>query len=104
MPRTPKILLLDEPSSHLDLSYQKQILSLISGWLRQEGRAVISVMHDLAIARRFGTRMLLVSRGTVAADAAPDQALSADLLQAVYGMDVGSLDAGAARGVERVRI
>ncbi|MBN1776612.1 MAG: ABC transporter ATP-binding protein [Clostridiales bacterium] len=86
--QNPKLLLLDEPSSHLDLAYQKQILTLISGWLRQGGRAVISVMHDLAVARRFGTRVMLLHRGHIEADGAPEQALSPSLLSRVYGMDV----------------
>ncbi len=84
----PGLLLLDEPSSHLDLAYQKQILELISAWLKREGRAVISVVHDLAVARRFGTRVMLLNNGQIAADAAPEEALAPALLERVYGMDV----------------
>ena len=80
--------MLDEPSTHLDLSYQKQIFELIATWIRQEGRAVISVVHDLLIARRFGTRVLLLDHGHAAADAPPEEALSPGLLRRVYGMDV----------------
>ncbi len=86
--QNPKLLLLDEPSSHLDLAYQRQILTLIQNWLSQGGRAVISVMHDLAAARRFGTRVLLMDHGVIRADAPPAQALTPTLLQSVYGMDV----------------
>ncbi|MBE0600239.1 MAG: ABC transporter ATP-binding protein [Firmicutes bacterium] len=86
--QNPKLLLLDEPSSHLDLAYQKQILTLIQAWLSQGGRAVISVMHDLAVARRFGTRVMLLNHGEIQADAPAKQALSPALLTAVYGMDV----------------
>jgi len=86
--QNPKLLLLDEPSSHLDLAYQKQVLSLISGWLKQDGRAVISVMHDLAVARRFGTRVMMLNHGHIEADNAPEKALSPALLSRVYGMDV----------------
>ena len=86
--QNPRLLLLDEPSSHLDLSYQRQILTLIRAWLSQGNRAVISVMHDLAVARRFGTRVLLLDHGAIQADGAPEQALSPTLLKTVYGMDV----------------
>ncbi|MDO4572890.1 MAG: ABC transporter ATP-binding protein, partial [Clostridia bacterium] len=55
----PRILLLDEPTNHLDLVYQKQIFSLIDAWRRAPGRAVVSVMHDLGVARRYGTEALL---------------------------------------------
>ena len=88
--QNPKILMLDEPSSHLDLAYQKQILELIQTWLKEEGRAVISVVHDLSVARKFGTRVLLLDRGRAVADAPPEEALSPALLQAVYGMDVSA--------------
>lgn len=86
--QNPKLLLLDEPSSHLDLSYQKQIFELIQTWLQTEGRAVISVVHDLSLARKFGTRVLLLEQGRVAADAPPQEALTPALLKRIYGMDV----------------
>ncbi len=86
--QNPRLLLLDEPSSHLDLAYQKQVLSLIQDWLAQGDRAVISVMHDLGIARRFGTRIMLMDHGETRVDAAPEQALTPAMLQSVYGMDV----------------
>ena len=88
--QNPGLLMLDEPSSHLDLAYQKQILELIRAWLSQPGRAVISVVHDLSVARRFGTRVVLLDHGRVAADAAPEEALSPALLRRVYGMDVAA--------------
>lgn len=88
--QNPRLLMLDEPSSHLDLAYQKQILTLISGWLKQEGRAVISVVHDLSVARMFGTRVLLLHHGRIEADAAPEKALSSALLKRVYDMDVAA--------------
>ena len=47
----PKLLLLDEPTNHLDLIYQKQIFALIGQWLQTPGRAVVSVVHDLSLAR-----------------------------------------------------
>ena len=85
--QSPALLLLDEPSSHLDLYYQQQIFSLIEAWRREPGRAVLSVVHDLALVRRFGTRVIVMNRGRVEADGPPETALSPELLQAVYGMD-----------------
>lgn len=85
--QNPRILLLDEPANHLDLYYQKLIFELIQTWLSGEGRAVLSVVHDLTLARRFGTRAILLDHGCVAADAPPADALSPGLLQRVYGMD-----------------
>jgi len=85
--QSPDLLMLDEPSSHLDLYYQQQIFTLIQNWREKQGRAVLSVVHDLSIARRFGTRVILLHQGRIAADGPPEEALSPALLQTVYGMD-----------------
>ena len=84
----PKILLLDEPTNHLDLVYQKTLTELVSRWLETPGRAVLSVMHDLSLARRFGTKALLMSRGEAAACGPGETVFSPGTLQRVYGMDV----------------
>ena len=84
----PKLLLLDEPTNHLDLVYQKQVFELIQDWLKREGRAVISVVHDLSLARAYGTRALLLDHGQVAADGPMDAVFSDGVLNRVYHMDV----------------
>ena len=61
--QNPKILLLDEPTNHLDLVYQKQVFELINEWLKTPGRAVISVVHDLSLARSYGTEAILLNKG-----------------------------------------
>lgn len=82
------ILLLDEPTNHLDLIYQKQIFALIGSWLREPGRAVVSVVHDLSLARSFGTDALLMDHGRQIAHGPAAQVLTPERLNAVYGMDV----------------
>ena len=84
----PSILILDEPANHLDLVYQKHIFSLIGEWLKQPGRAVLSVVHDLSLARRYGTHAVLMHQGRCVARGLMDDVLTTDNLQAVYGMDV----------------
>ena len=84
----PKYLLLDEPTNHLDLIYQRQVFALIKEWLAQGNRAVISVVHDLSLAKKYGTRALLLDHGRMAAIGAADAALNSDTLEKVYGMDV----------------
>lgn len=84
----PSILILDEPANHLDLVYQKHIFSLIRDWLETPGRAVLSVVHDLSLARRYGTHAVLMHQGRCVARGLMDDVLTPDNLQAVYGMDV----------------
>ena len=84
----PQVLLLDEPSSHLDLVYQKQLFELIGSWLKQPKRAVLSVVHDLSLARAYGTDALMLSEGRCVASGAVEQVLAAGNLNEVYSMDV----------------
>ena len=86
----PRLLLLDEPTNHLDLVYQKQVFELIQDWLKQKDRAVISVVHDLSLARAYGTRALLLDHGQVVADGAMADVFSDETLNRVYRMDVRS--------------
>ncbi len=84
----PQVLLLDEPANHLDLIYQKQLFGLLQDWLRQPGRAVLSVVHDLSLARRYGTHAVLMHHGCCAAQGEIDQVMTPEHLRQVYGMDV----------------
>ncbi|MDR0858093.1 MAG: ABC transporter ATP-binding protein [Oscillospiraceae bacterium] len=87
--QNPQILILDEPTNHLDLVYQQRTFELIRGWLTEApGRAVISVVHDLNLAKAYGTSALLLNRGKTVAHGNPAAALSAASLQTVYEMDV----------------
>ena len=84
----PKLLILDEPTNHLDLVYQKQIFELIKKWLEKPGRAVMSVVHDLNLAKAYGTHALLLDRGRCVSFGTVSEVLTANNLDAVYSMDV----------------
>lgn len=86
----PKYLLLDEPTNHLDLVYQKQIFALIAEWLKAPGRAVVSVVHDLSLARAYGTHALLLHRGETVAYGDTQTVMRPETLNAVYDMDVAA--------------
>ena len=84
----PKLLLLDEPTNHLDLIYQKQVFALIHDWLKTPGRAVVSVVHDLSLAKAYGTDAILLNKGKLIAQGDVKNVLSSNRLDPVYGMDV----------------
>ena len=84
----PELLMLDEPTNHLDLVYQKQVFGLIRDWIAQTGRCVISVVHDLSLARAYGTHALLLHRGKAEALGPIGEALTPETLCRVYDMDV----------------
>ena len=84
----PEVLILDEPANHLDLPFQQELFRLIGEWLKTPGRAVITVMHDLSLARRYGSHALLLDRGQCAGQGKASEVLTPEALQSVYGMDV----------------
>lgn len=86
--QNPQILILDEPANHLDLKYQQHIFSLIGDWLKTPGRAVISVVHDLSLARKYGTHAVLMNQGKNISQGKIDEVLTQDNLKTVYDMDV----------------
>lgn len=84
----PNVLILDEPTNHLDMGYQKQIFELVSEWVKEPGRCVISVVHDLSLAKRYGSHALLLKNGNVVAYGEINQVFSEELLNDVYEMNV----------------
>ena len=86
--QNPKLLILDEPTNHLDLVYQKQTFGLIRDWIRDSGCAVISVVHDLSLAKAYGTHALLLDRGSLVSSGTIDEVLTRKSLGEIYSMDV----------------
>jgi iron complex transport system ATP-binding protein len=80
------ILLLDEPTAHLDIGHQLDLLSRVRALSRSRGVTVVAALHDLNLAARFADRIVVLSRGRRVADGAPGQVLSEDLLARVWGI------------------
>lgn len=83
--QTAPILLLDEPTAHLDLTHQIEVLRLARRLAEQEGACVCAALHDLNLAAEFCDRLLVLSEGRVAAEGTPEAVLNAPLLEQVYG-------------------
>ncbi len=80
------ILLLDEPTAHLDIGHQAAMLELMRTLCREEGKAALAVVHDLTLASQFCDRLVVLGPGgTVAAVGEAGEVLSASLLSKVYG-------------------
>ena len=86
--QNPRVLILDEPANHLDLKYQQHIFSLIQEWLKEPGRAVFSVVHDLSLARRYGTHAILMDHGKSVSQGLIGDVMTPENLRQVYDMDV----------------
>jgi len=81
------ILLLDEPTTALDLGRQQQALELVDG-LRETGLTIVSTMHDLTLAGQYGDRLVLLDRGSIVASGTSDDVLSAANVSSYYGANV----------------
>jgi iron complex transport system ATP-binding protein len=81
------VLLLDEPTTSLDLGRQQQVLELVDS-LRGDGLTVVSTMHDLTLAGQYADRLILLDRGAAVAEGGPQEVLSAANLAAYYGASV----------------
>ena len=83
-----RVLVLDEPTTGLDLGHQLQVLELVDQLRRTEGITVVSAMHDLTLAARYSDRIALLVDGQLVADGSPEAVLRADVLERHYGVAV----------------
>lgn len=85
----PRVLLLDEPTAHLDLRYQAAILNVVRDLLHaQPELAVVLSLHDLNLAAIFADRLALLAEGQLVKSGSPSEVLDAALLSEVYGLDI----------------
>ena len=82
--KEPRILLLDEPLSNLDLHHQFEILNHLASWTRREERITIMAIHDLNLAARYADRILVLSDGAIVSHGTPLDVLTPECLRAVY--------------------
>ena len=82
-----EILLLDEPTTFLDVGHQLDLLQLVSSLNRDRGVTLVMVLHDLNHAARFSDRMIAMSGGEVVADGTPDEVLTPVLLRDCFGVE-----------------
>lgn len=83
----PRLLLLDEPTSHLDINHQLQILDLIRG-LNDDGLAVIAVFHDFNLASHYSDCLVLLNAGQIHTLGLPEEVLTRENISQVFGVDV----------------
>ena len=94
----PKWILADEPLAALDLAHQLALLRHLRT-AAEAGAGVVLVLHDLALAMNHADRVIVLSGGTKAADGAPEEALSADVIQRVWGVPARWLGEPGARAL-----
>ncbi|GAA3188775.1 MULTISPECIES: ABC transporter ATP-binding protein [Streptomyces] len=80
------LLLLDEPTTYLDIAHQVEVLDLVRQLNRERGRTVVAVLHDLNQAARYADHLIAMKAGRIVAQGPPAGIVTAELVQEVFGM------------------
>lgn len=89
--QTP-LILLDEPTTYLDIAHQIELLDLFTALNIEQGRTIVAVLHDLNHACRFADQIIAMKSGSIVAVGDPSQIITADLVEAVYGLPCQIID------------
>jgi len=87
----PKVLLLDEPNTYLDLKHQFELYAMLRRLAREQAIAILAASHDVNLAGAFADEMVVLAKGKIAAIGPPIEVLRADLLEDVYGLPMESI-------------
>jgi iron complex transport system ATP-binding protein len=88
----PPLLLLDEPTTYLDIQHQIDVLDLCAELHEEHGRTLVAVLHDLNHAARYATHLIALRAGEVVAEGAPKDIVTAELVEAVFGLRCQVID------------
>lgn len=87
MAQEPELLLLDEPTTYLDIHHQLQFMNMVAEWRENTGITVISVLHDLNLAAQFCDRLLVLQEGKIVGEGPPAEILTEDFIRQVFRVD-----------------
>ena len=83
----PEVLLLDEPTSNLDIKHQMEVTRILRNLSQEKGILIIMISHDLNIAAKYSDNMVMLSNGSIYAVGTPKEVLTKENIKAVYGVD-----------------
>jgi len=86
------LVLLDEPTTFLDLAHQVEVLDLVTRLNRERGRTVAMVLHDLNLAARYSDVVVVMKAGAIVTQGTPTEVFTTELLRQVFGLDADVLD------------
>ncbi|HEY9581383.1 MAG TPA: ABC transporter ATP-binding protein [Savagea sp.] len=83
----PKVLLLDEPTTYLDISHQLEVMELVKALNEQLGMTIVMVLHDINQAARYSDRLIVMKKGKVQYDGTPQCVLCREMFQNIFEID-----------------
>ena len=92
--QTPKVLLLDEPTSSLDLFHQLDVMDRVAAIVATQNICAVMAIHDLNLAALYADRMVFLKSGAILEDGPPAQVLSKELVHSVYGVNASISETG----------
>lgn len=95
----PRVLLLDEPISALDINHQLEVLELVAAMTRERQLCTVMVLHDLQATARYADDVVLLSGGSVLASGTPEEVLTQESMRRVFGVDMEVLTTSSGRRV-----
>ena len=81
------ILLLDEPTTYLDIAYQVEILDLLTDLNRRRGTTIVMVLHDINLSARYADYIFALRKGKLVAQGTPEDVITSELIDTVFGLD-----------------
>jgi len=95
------VLVLDEPTVHLDLRHQVEVMELVADLNARDGTTVVAVLHDLRLAAHFFPRIVVLDGGRIVADGAPAEVLDGERIRQVFGVDPSFVPSLTGRAIDR---
>jgi len=83
----PRILLLDEPTTYLDIAHQVEVLDLLADLNRERGTTIVMVLHDLNLAARYADHLVVMREGRIVHEGAPEKVLDAGSVREAFGLE-----------------
>ena len=86
------LMLLDEPTTYLDISHQVDVLELLKQLNTDEGRTIVMVLHDLNLASRYAKHLVAMAHGEIVAEGTPADVITPEIVERVFGLPTVVID------------
>ncbi|MGZ9583553.1 ABC transporter ATP-binding protein [Paenibacillus marinisediminis] len=87
MAQSPSLVLLDEPTTYLDIHYQVQFMDVMREWQQKCGLTIVSVLHDLNLASLYCDRIIVMNEGAIIGDGTPEEIMTPQLISRIFQTD-----------------
>lgn len=98
--QAPEIIFLDEPNAHLDIKHQFSIFNILKKLNLEKETTIVTVTHDINLAKVYSDRIIIFSEGKITADGSPRETLTEETLQKAFQIDIGNEKGASSHGID----